>query len=112
MRNGGAAHKNMEAPRSINLAMPKSCIQVTSHQSLVTPNPQSLIPSYSSLLSNFSGYPFSRIVIPSAAEGSFLHCGQYHIGIGRETTPWCYVFLLSHMHRLSVCKEDFSLRSK
>ena len=50
MRNGGAAHKNIEAPRSINLAMPKSCIQVTSHQSLVTPN---LIPSYSSLLSNF-----------------------------------------------------------
>ena len=38
-----------------------------------------------------------------------MHCGQYHIGIGRETTPWCYVFLLSHMHRLSVCKEDFSL---
>ena len=23
--------------------------------------------------------------------------------------PWCYVFLLSHMHRLSVCKKDFSL---
>ena len=52
------------------------------------------------------------VVISSAAERSFLHCGQYHIGTGRETTPWCYVFLLSHMHRLSVCKEDFSLRSK
>ena len=49
------------------------------------------------------------VVIPSAAEGSFLHCGQYHIGMGRETTPWYYVFLLSHMHRLSVCKKDFSL---
>ena len=50
MRSGGAAHNHLEAPRSINLAMPKSCIQVTSHRSLVTPN---LIPSYSSLLSNF-----------------------------------------------------------
>ena len=53
-------------------------------------------------------YAFPRIVIPSAAEGSFLHCGQYHIGTDTETTPWCYVFLLSHMHRLSVCKKDFS----
>ena len=52
------------------------------------------------------------VVIESVAEGSFLHCGQYHIGTGREATSWCYVFLLSHMHRLSVCKEDFSLRSK
>ena len=34
----------------------------------------------------------SRIVIPSAAEGSFLHYGQYHIGNGRETTPWCELF--------------------
>ena len=40
-------------PQSINRAMPEGGIQVTSHQSLVTPNPQSLIPSYSSLLSNF-----------------------------------------------------------
>ena len=46
----------------------------------------------------------------SVIESAFpLHCGQYHIGIGRETTPWYYVFLLSHMHRLSVCKKDFSL---
>ena len=52
------------------------------------------------------------VVIPSVPEGSFLHCGQYHIDTGRETTPWCCVFLLSHTHRLSVCKEDFSLRSK
>ncbi len=42
------------SPQSINRAMPESGIQVTSHQSLVTPNPQSLIPSYSSLLSNLS----------------------------------------------------------
>ena len=79
---------------------------------LVTPNPQSLIPSYSSLLSNFLGVSLSRIVIPSVAEGSFLHCGQYHISTGTETTPWCYVFLLSHILHLAVCKKDFSLRSK
>ena len=79
---------------------------------LVTPNPQSLIPSYSSLLSNFLEVSLSRIVIPSVAEGSFLHCGQYHISTGTETTPWCYVFLLSHILRLAVCKKDFSLRSK
>ena len=48
------------------------------------------------------------VIIPSAAEGlsctasvSHRHC--------RETTPGCYVFLLSHILRLSVCKEDFSL---
>ena len=48
------------------------------------------------------------VVIPSAADGlsctatvSHRHC--------RETTPWYYVFLLSHILRLSVCKEDFSL---
>ncbi len=54
----------------------------------------------------------SRIVIPSAAEGSFLHCGHCHIGTGRETTPWCFVFLLSHILHLSLCKGDFSLRLK
>ena len=43
------------SPQSINRAMPEVGIQVTSHQSPVTPNPQSLIPSYSSLLSNFKG---------------------------------------------------------
>ena len=51
----------------------------------------------------------SHIVIPSAAEGSFLHCGQYRIGTGRKTMSCCYVFLRSHRRRLSVCKEDFSL---
>ena len=48
------------------------------------------------------------VVIPSATEGYFLHCGQYHISTGRETTPWCYVFLLSNILRLAVCKKDFS----
>ena len=33
MRNDGAAHKNMEAPRSINRAMHEDGISVTSHQS-------------------------------------------------------------------------------
>ena len=46
----------------------------------------------------------------SAIESAFpLHCGQYHISTGRETMPCCCVFLRSHRHRLSVCKEDFSL---
>ena len=78
----------------------------------VTSHLRHLIPSHSSLLSNFLGVSLSRIVIPSVAEGSFLHCGQYHISTGTETTPWCYVFLLSHILRLAVCKKDFSLRSK
>ena len=43
------------------------------------------------------------------SRGIFLALRQYHIGTGRKTTIWCYVFLLSHIHRLSVCKEDFSL---
>ena len=46
MRNGGAAHKNMEAPRSINRAMPEGGISVTSHQSLVTSHSKLLIPSH------------------------------------------------------------------
>ena len=52
------------------------------------------------------------IVIPSEAEGSFLNCCQYHISTDTETTPWCYVFPLSHILHLAVCKKDFSLRSK
>ena len=45
----------------------------------------------------------------SAIQSAFpLHCGQYHISTGPETTPWCYVFLLSHILRLAVCKKDFS----
>ena len=52
------------------------------------------------------------IVIGSEAEGSFLNCCQYHISTGRKTTPWCYIFLLSRILHLAVCKKDFSLRSK
>ena len=94
---------------NIYRAMPESSIQATSHKSLVTSHSRLLIPSHSSPLSHFFGVSLSCIVIPSAAEGSFLHCGQYHIGTNTETVPGCYVFLLSHIHRLSVCKEDFSL---
>ena len=39
MRNVGAAHKNKEAPRVYILAMPEDGISVTSHKSLVTPDP-------------------------------------------------------------------------
>ncbi len=50
----------------------------------VTSHLRHLIPSYSSLLSNFLGVSLSRIVIESVAEGSFLHYGQYHIGTRRK----------------------------
>ena len=54
----------------------------------------------------------AHFVIPSVAEGSLWHHGQYYIGTDTETTPWCYVFLRSHIHRFPVYKKDFSLRSK
>ena len=72
---------------------------------------QSQVPSYSSLLSNFWGSHFSYRH-PERSRGIFLALRQYHISTDMETTPWCYVFLRSHRHRLSVCKKDFSLRSK
>ena len=58
-----------------------------------------------------AGFPriasLPRIVIPSAAEGSFLHCGQYHIGTaGKRRLD------TAHILYLSVCKEDFSLTLK
>ncbi len=135
-------------------------------QSLVTSHLRLLIPSYSSLLSNFLWQPFPvlssraqprdlsretliqslsdftleslciarnnltriasylrkgmtklciKILVKSdsAIESAFpLHCGQYPISTGRETMPCCCVFLCSHRRHLSVCKEDFSLRSK
>ena len=84
---------------TIRESLKSPSLPVTSHQALLIPHP---------CFQTF-GNALSHIVIPSAAEGSFLHCGQYHIGIGRETTPWCYVFLLSHIYRLSICKKDFSL---
>ena len=61
----------------------------------------------------FWGIPFPyRLVIESASDDSFLHCGQYHIDTDTEMTPRYCVFLLSRILRLSACKKDFSLRSK
>ena len=46
------------------------------------------------------------IVIPSAAEGSFLHCRHMHICALTQTTPWCFLFHLSLAHDLPLCKKD------
>ena len=56
------------------------------------------------MLSNFWGYPFPV----SSSRAQPRDRGQYHLNTGSETTPWCYVFLLSNILRLSVCKKDFS----
>ena len=46
------------------------------------------------------------IVIPSAAEGSLLHCHHMHTCALTQTTPWCFLFRLSLAHDLPVCKKD------
>ena len=45
-------------------------------------------------------------VIPSAAEGSLLHCRHMHTCTLTQTTPWCFLFRLSLAHDLPVCKKD------
>ena len=45
-------------------------------------------------------------VIPSAAEGSLLHCRHMHTCPLTQTTPWCFLFLLFLTHGLPVCKKD------
>ena len=45
-------------------------------------------------------------VIPSAAEGSLLHCRHRHICTLTQTTPWCFLFRLSLAHDLPLCKKD------
>ena len=45
-------------------------------------------------------------VIPSAAEGSLLHCRHIHTCALTQTTPWCFLFRLSLTHGLPVCKKD------
>ena len=45
-------------------------------------------------------------VIPSAAEGSLLHCRHMHTCTLIQTTPWCFLFRLSLTHVLPVCKKD------
>ena len=45
-------------------------------------------------------------VIPSAAEGSLLHCRHMHTCALTQTTPWCFLFRLSLAHDLPLCKKD------
>ena len=45
-------------------------------------------------------------VIPSAAEGSLLHYRHMHTCALTQTTPWCFLFLLSLTHVLPVCRKD------
>ena len=45
-------------------------------------------------------------VIPSAAEGSLLHCRHMHTCALTQTTPWCFLFRLSLTHGLPVCRKD------
>ena len=45
-------------------------------------------------------------VIPSAAEGSLLHCRHMHTCTLTQTTPWCFLFRLSLTHGLPVCRKD------
>ena len=45
-------------------------------------------------------------VIPSAAEGSLLHCRHRHTCALTQTTPWCFLFRLSLAHDLPLCKKD------
>ena len=45
-------------------------------------------------------------VIPSAAEGSLLHCRHMHTCVLTQTTPWCFLFRLSLAHDLPLCKKD------
>ena len=59
MRSAGAAHKNMEAPQSIDSGDARKRHLVTSHQSL--------IPSYSSPLSNFRVNPL-LILFPQGSD--------------------------------------------
>ena len=47
-----------------------------------------------------------RIVIPSAAEGSLLHCRHMHTCALTQTTPWLFLFRLSLTHGLPLCKKD------
>ena len=46
-----------------------------------------------------------RIVIPSAVEGSLLHCRHMHAYALVQTTPWCFLFRLSLTHGLPLCKK-------
>ena len=45
-------------------------------------------------------------IIPSAAEGSLLHCRHMYTCALTQTTPWCLLFRLSLTHGLPVCKQN------
>ena len=45
-------------------------------------------------------------VIPSEAEGSFLHYCHMNTCALVQTTPWCFLFRLSLAHDLPLCKKD------
>ena len=45
-------------------------------------------------------------VIPSEAEGSLLHCRHMHTCALVQTTPWCFLFRLSLIQVLPVCRKD------
>ena len=45
-------------------------------------------------------------VIPSEAEGSFLHSRYMHTCTLTQTTPWCFLFRLSLAHDLPLCRKD------
>ena len=64
------------------------------------------IPSSKRRRSTLVAHPLPRIVIPSAAEGSLLHCRHMHTCARIQTTPWCFPFRLSLTHGLPVCKKD------
>ena len=49
---------------------------------------------------------YPSTVIPSAAEGSLLHCRHIHTCALTQTTPWCFLFHLSLTHGLPVCRKD------
>ena len=49
---------------------------------------------------------FPSTVIPSAAEGSLLHCRHMHTCTLTQTTPWCFLFRFSLAHDLPLCKKD------
>ena len=45
-------------------------------------------------------------VIPSATEGSLLHCRHMHTCTLTQGTPWCFLCRLSFVYDLAVCRKD------
>ena len=74
----------------------------------MSPSPQSLIPAFK--LFGLSFFPYRH---PERSRGIFLalRLVSHKHWQGNDVLV-LRISLRSHMHRLSVCKEDFSLRSK